>query len=487
MRELLGLLGNPQTTIPAIHIAGTKGKGSTAAMVAAILSEAGYHVGLFTSPHIDRVEERIIWDGQPCSAEELTNALEQVRPAVEAMDRATPGKPGPTYFEVLTAAAWRHFVRQKTDVVVLEVGLGGRLDSTNVCEPILSILTSISFDHMQQLGNTLAAIAGEKAGIIKPGVPVISGVIDDEPRAVVRRVAQQNGCRLIELGVDFSYTYRPPQHLEREASLGRLGVRFGVQSDSDIPLGLLGKHQAANAAIAWTAMAELRRVGWNVPEESVRRGLAKTTWPARVEVISRRPAVILDAAHNGASIQALIDVLDESFSVRRRVLVFATTQEKDLPGMLERLHGHFDEVVFTRYLNNPRNVAPETLQDLAEKVFRGTENRGQGVGDEGRVAQQSLPSPACGREAGGEGDFHSDQDSDRPQLPSALTLSCLREKEPNTLHSPLVHIAPTPAEAWELACQLATPEDLICITGSFFLAADMRRHWRLTSFLIPNS
>ena len=304
--------------MPIVHVAGTKGKGSTSAMVAAVLSAAGYRTGLFTSPHLDRVEERIVVDGQPCSAEELADLVERVRPAVEAMDRdqgpgargegsemptlqlsnsnlqsliPNPSPVGPTYFEILTAMALDHFRRRRVDAAVLEVGLGGRLDSTNVCSPCVSIITSISFDHTKQLGETLAAIAVEKAGIIKPGVPVISGVDVEEPREVIRRIARQNGCRLVELGVDFGFDYRPPRHLERAASPAQFDFRYlardsehreseensrgltapGGAADthrgllapgyftSDVALGLLGRHQAANAAVALAAMEELRR------------------------------------------------------------------------------------------------------------------------------------------------------------------------------------------------------------------------------------
>ncbi len=179
MRELLAALGDPHLGLPAIHIAGTKGKGSTAAMIAAALEAAGYRVGLFTSPHLERVEERIAIDGQPLSAPDWERLIEEARPHVERMDARAEceGACGPTYFEIVTALAFRHFADLGADCAVLEVGLGGRLDSTNVCRPIVSLITSISFDHVQQLGGTLAAIAGEKAGIIKPGVPVISGVV----------------------------------------------------------------------------------------------------------------------------------------------------------------------------------------------------------------------------------------------------------------------------------------------------------------------
>lgn len=452
MRELLRRLGDPQRELPIIHVAGTKGKGSTAAIAAAILSAAGYRTGLFTSPHLDRIEERIAVDGCPCSAEEFAEAIDHVRPAVEAMDaeagRAekeprpafgdqlpTPNQadasvfpPGPTYFEILTAAALWHFARRKADAVVLEVGLGGRLDSTNVCTPRVSIITSISFDHVRQLGPTLADIAAEKAGIIKPGVPVVSGVCADEPREVVRRIARENGCRLIELGSDFKFTYRPPQHLERGPSPGRIDFQYrpadrGPSELHDAALGLLGRHQAANAALALAAIEQLRRDGWTIPEAAVRRGLAELTWPARVEVVARRPTVVLDAAHNAASIGALADVLAESFSVRRRILLFATTHDKDIDGMFARLVGQFDRAIFTRYLNNPRSIAPESL------------------------AQKAVQKWAAG---------------ERPQETEPTSRACD------------VRTARTPAEAWETVRRTANPDDLICITGSFFFAAEMR-------------
>ena len=424
MRELLRRLGDPQNRTPIIHIAGTKGKGSTAAMLTAVLSAAGHRTGLFTSPHFDRVEERMAVDAQPCSPEELADLIEHVRPVVEAMDRAAtqenPPEHGPTYFEIITATALCHFARRAVDAAILEVGLGGRLDSTNVCTPALSVITSISFDHTQQLGETLAAIAAEKAGIIKPGVPVVSGVGADEPRDVVRHVARQNGCRLVELDVDFDFDYDPPRHLEQAPSPGRLDFRHAssgtpsrrsVDHFTDISLGLPGRHQAANAALVLAAAEELRRNGWTIPEAAIRQGLAETAWPARIEVVARRPAVVLDAAHNVASVEALAEVLAESFAVGRRLLVFATTQGKDVRGMLERLLGRFDDVVFTRYADNPRGVPPEQLQALAY------------------------------------------------ELTATRYFACV-----------------SAVEAWAAVERMATPDDLICVTGSFFIAAELRRH-----------
>ena len=214
MRQLLTRLGQPDVGMKIIHVAGTKGKGSTCAMLSAILTAAGYRTGLFSSPHLDRIEERFAIDGVPCTSEEFVTLVDRVRAEVRAMDEeasaAHDPAGGPTYFEITTAMALLHFVEHQADAVILEVGLGGRLDSTNVCLPVVSVITSISFDHMRQLGNTLAAIAREKGGIIKPGVPVVSGVTDPEPQQAIAEIALNHGCRLIQLDRDFRIQYHAP-------------------------------------------------------------------------------------------------------------------------------------------------------------------------------------------------------------------------------------------------------------------------------------
>ncbi len=390
---------------------------------------AGYRIGLFTSPHLERIEERIAVDGQPCSAAELAEAVETVRPVVEAMDAggagSDPPEHGPTYFEIITAAALCHFARRRVDAAVLEVGLGGRLDSTNVCTPILSIITSISFDHTKQLGDTLAAIAAEKAGIIKPGVPVVSGVtVQRAARAWCDQSLYRTAARCWSSASISTSTIIRLCTWSETARWGNLtfigarrrATRGGARCDrtplrsEHVALGLLGRHQAANASLAIVAVEQLRRRGWTIPEAAVRKGLAEVAWPGRIEVVGRRPIVILDGAHNAASIAALVQTLDESFSPRRRLLVFATTQDKDTSGMLECLLGRFDLVIFTRYVTNPRGVPPEQLQSLAEQL--------------------------CGAR-----------------------------------HA----ISACSADAWDEVRRLAKPDDLICITGSLFFAAEMGR------------
>jgi dihydrofolate synthase / folylpolyglutamate synthase len=422
MRELLLRLDNPHHTFPIVHIAGTKGKGSTAAMIASVLSAAGNRTGLFSSPHLHRVEERVAIDGQPCDSQQFAELVELVRPAVEAMDRTSGDSPDgrPTYFEITTAMALLHFARRKVDAAVVEVGLGGRLDSTNVCRPTVSVITTISYDHMKQLGGTLSAIAREKAGIIKDCVPVISGVVDDEPRRVIDAVRRRRRSSLAQLGVDFEFTYRPPHDLHDHAELGQMDFVSRIPGQMEVfrnlELTLLGRHQAANAAVALAALLELRSQDWQIPEVSIREGLSGVRWPARVEVIARRPTVVIDTAHNAASIESLLATLDESFRARRRWLIFATTLEKQVREMLRVLLSRFDGVVLTRYLNNPRCVPLEVLHSIAADVAADTS---------GRPATQVL----------------------------------IRE---------------SPADAWQHVQTVVQPDDLICITGSFFLAAEMR-------------
>ena len=417
MRDLLNRAGNPQDRVRIVHVAGTKGKGSTAKMIQAVLSAAGHRTGTFTSPHLYRIEERMAVDGQPCSSDELIELVDLLRPIVAEMDQLVgqghPSQTGPTYFEITTAMALLHFARRNANFAVLEVGLGGRLDSTNVCRPEISVITSISLDHTKQLGDTLESIAAEKAGIIKPGVPVVSGVTDSGPLEVIREACRQQDCRLIELGEDFDFQYRPPTGLERAAALGALDFAYHLPGREtayrDIPLSLLGRHQAANAAVAIAAIAQLQSVGSTIGPEAIHGGLSELSWPARVEVMARRPAVVVDAAHNAASVGALVDTLDASFSVRRRLLIFATTLEKDISGMLDQALPRFDEVLFTRYLNNPRAIPPEELAALAKSL--------------------------TGRS---------------------------------------YSVFSRPADAWASVCRQSGPEDLICVAGSFFIAAEMR-------------
>ncbi len=407
MRTLLARLGDPHRRLRIVHVAGSKGKGSTSAMLASIFRKAGYRTGLFTSPHLCRVEERFQVDGQPISTAELTALLNEVHDAVEAETRSN-GIPF-TFFEVATAVGFLHFVRRRVEAAVLEVGLGGRLDSTNVCRPLVSLITSISFDHTGLLGDRLASIAREKAGIIKPGRPAISGATVPEARAVIERISRERRAPLRQLGVDFHYTYTPGLVQTAQARRSRVAVVTDRRRWPEFELNLLGDHQAANAAVAVACVEQLQAEGWHLPDSAVAAGLAEVSWPARLEVVGRGPLVILDCAHNVASAVALVQTLQVSFAPARRLLVFAGSGDKDLTGMFRVLSPHFRHAYLTRYADNPRTVAPEKLADLLRTS-----------GD--------LPATICS----------------------------------------------TPAEAYRAARAAAAPDDMICITGSVFLAGELR-------------
>jgi len=372
MRLLLRQLGDPQLRLRAVHVAGTKGKGSTASMLAEILRQSGYRTGLFTSPHLSDVSERIRIDGAPISPPELAARMDEIAPAVRAMDAKGDPLLSPTFFEVGTALGFLHFVRRRADVAVVEVGLGGRFDSTNVITPMLSVITSISFDHVEQLGDRLGLIAFQKAGIVKPGRPVVSGATAPEAAEVIRRVALECRSPLTELDRDFRYRHSPAR-FNGEAVKSRVEVTTSRRRWPAMELNLLGDHQAANAAVAVESVERLRECGLHVPDEAVARGLSRVRWAARLEVIGSRPWVLLDCAHNVASAEALVETLRETFpAAPRRLAVFATSSDKDVPGILRVLASHFSAFFLTSYRNNPRTVAPERLAAWLKEVAPAT-------------------------------------------------------------------------------------------------------------------
>ena len=414
MRHLLALIGNPHGDLKVVHVAGTKGKGSSATMIASVLSQAGYRTGLYTSPHLNQLQERMVVNGQPCSAEDLVGLIEYIQPAVEEIDNGCFSGNGPTYFEISTAISLLYFTNEQVDIAVLEVGMGGRLDATNVCYPVVSMITNISFDHVKELGETLGEIATEKAGIIKPGIPVICGVTDKHVSHIIAQIARKDGCRFLQLSQDFNYRYHPPHSLQTKKHMGMIDFHLAtgdLQSRySRLQLNLLGQHQAANASLVLAALTELRRQGWDVPETAIRKGLVQTPLSARVEIVQRSPIVIVDTAHNTASVEALVQTLRQSFQARNYILIFSATQEKDLRGMLQVLLPNFQHIILTRYLNNPRAASANGLDRIASCI-------------------NSTPR----------------------------------------------HVFEKPDDAWAYARRIAKPEDLVCITGSFFIAAEMRR------------
>jgi len=425
MRTLLNRLGNPDAGMPIVHVAGTKGKGSTSSLVAAIMHAAGYDIGVYSSPHLERVEERFAVNGRICPPSEFVGLVDRIRPVVQQMDEqaAATGDSSqrPTFFELTTALALMYFADRQVDLAVLEVGLGGRLDSTNVCQPAVCVVTSISLDHTRQLGDTTAKIAAEKGGIFKPGTPVLLGPLDAEAHAVLVALARQHGARLIDAGQDFQFDYRPPHEVDDHAAAGEIDFRLDTGGDQlelvAAPLRLLGRHQAANAALALATAVELRRQGWLVSTDAMRTGLAEASLPGRIEVVSRRPTVVLDVAHNVASVTALVDSLAESFACRRRTLVFAASRDKDVPGMLRVLAPHFERIILTEFRDNPRAAPVAQLRQWCREEI---ERVGHSV-DARKVDERSDP-----------------------------------------------------VDAWELARRSTAAEELICITGSFFIVAELR-------------
>jgi len=366
MRRLLRDLGNPHLRYAVAHVAGTKGKGSTVTMLGSILEESGHRVGRYLSPHVHTVEERIAVNGTPISPEAFVAALEAVIPKVEAIDRTTArsGRCGPTWFEVMTAAAFVYFADAGVGVAVLETGLGGRLDATNVCQPLVTVITSISLDHMKLLGSTIPKIATEKAGIIKRGCPIVCGATQPSARRTIAAIASRRRAPLLQLGRDFTVLHHSdPPHGHELA-----GTEFDLETPGNGPtsryqIALAGRHQAENAALAIVAAKQLRDRGIRVTETAVTRGLARATLPARIETVAHNPLVIVDAAHNVASMKSLVETIRPALASHPlRVLVFAASADKQVERMLGTVRGLFDRVIITRYLKNPRAVPLDRLQ-----------------------------------------------------------------------------------------------------------------------------
>jgi dihydrofolate synthase/folylpolyglutamate synthase len=326
IERLLERLNNPQYHALTVHVAGTKGKGSTAAMVAAILKSAGYRTGLYTSPHLLSFTERIQVDGRPIAEADWAGLTGQLRPHVEAENKI--GDLGElTTFEILTAMAFLHFRQVKADYQVVEVGLGGRLDATNVVRPQACVMTSISYDHTDVLGNTLAKIAGEKAGIIKTGAPVVSAPQFPEAMAVIERVCREKDVRLIKVGEDVTW-----EKGEFDVEGQYFQVK-GQRQEYDLWIPLLGEHQLENAATALAAVELLIEMGAQITAEDIAQGLAEVRWPGRLQVLGKEPWVIVDGAHNAYSMQRLGEAIDHYFKYEKAKLILGFGGDKDIAGM----------------------------------------------------------------------------------------------------------------------------------------------------------
>lgn len=355
IRSLLKALDNPQKTYPSIHVAGTNGKGSVCALCVAALRAEGYRVGSFTSPHVEGALQGIRVNGDVVSQGELEETFELISPHLQAAEDWTN-------FEIVTALAFLHFARAGVDAAVIEVGLGGRLDATNVLKPLVSVITSIDYDHMSILGNTLTQIATEKAGIIKSGVPVVVAPQPAEALEAILAVANAQGAALIEVGKD--YLFERGQS-DVHGQKVRVWPAAAPGEAVDLDITLLGAHQAENAAVAYAALQAAKQGGLRVAQAAIANGFAAARWPGRFEVLQEDPPVVLDAAHSPAAALSLRAALDEYFPHRPIALVLGVSADKDLEGLLEPLRPRIASAVATQSGHGRAMPAAQLAERLA--------------------------------------------------------------------------------------------------------------------------
>ncbi len=391
MERLLSLLDNPHTRVPSIHIGGTNGKGSTAAMLDAMLRAAGNRTGLYTSPHLLDFTERVRVNGMPIPEREVTRLTAQLKDlcAVHFAHQPIPSPPAdrpphPTFFELTTAMAFSHFALQEVEVAVIEVGLGGRFDATNVITPRVAVVTNVSLEHQEYLGRALSKIATEKAGIIKASVPVVTAA-RGESHQVIQRTAADRGAPLVNIHESYAYTIRESGLAGQTLDLTGPGRQYEA-----LWIPLAGRHQAENAVTAVAAAEALEGEGFHLGEEAIRRGLRHARWPGRLQLVSERPRIILDGAHNPAGAQALAAFLAEHRSaLNRLIMVFGVLKDKDWEAMLALLGPLADQTILT-HPPADRGANPHELL-MADRFCSKVEITANPA--EGLALAQSLASP----------------------------------------------------------------------------------------------
>ena len=355
MRDLMHLLGDPQNDYPIIHIAGSKGKGSTAAFTASALRAADYRVGLYTSPHLQDFTERMQINGVPIPQDEFAALVEEIKPSVAQV-------PFITTFELTTALAFLYFSRQKITVAVIEVGLGGRLDATNIVTPLVSVITSLSLEHTAVLGNTLTEIAREKAGIVKEGHPFVSAPQKPEAASVLDLAAEEYNVPLTLVGRDLMYKVKKKTI---DGQMLEVWMRNGPKMKLSIPL--LGDHQVENAVTAYAALIAARQEGLVFNAAQLKQGFAETKWPGRFEIWREKPPIVLDSAHNPDSFAKLRQTLDEYFPEWPVILIFGVSEDKNVADMLKELASRLEKVLLTKSVH-PRAVEVQKLVGFAEQA-----------------------------------------------------------------------------------------------------------------------
>ncbi len=373
MRNFMHHLGDPHQDYRIIHVAGTKGKGSVSAFCANVLAAQGYKTGLYTSPHMVEFTERIRINGQDISKEALVEIVDILRPVTEKVQEITT-------FELMTALAFVYFSQQEVDFAVFEVGLGGRLDATNIVDPVVSVITSISYDHVQILGNTLSEIAGEKGGIIKPNTPVVVAPQKEEARLKLEEIAQIRNAPMIQVGRDYLYAADShaldgqtflvwtPDEQPMVDEFIESGGRH-VWSPLRLRIPLLGFHQVENAATAYAALKTAEKFGIEISQEAFREGFSSVRWPGRMEIIQRNPIVVIDSAHNRYSAMRLRQALDDYFPGLPVVMVLGVSEDKDVDGICQELLPRVRRVITTQSIH-PRAMDAQTLVDLVHRAGR---------------------------------------------------------------------------------------------------------------------
>src|SRR5262245_12905164 len=394
VRALACVSDDPQKRFPAVHIAGTNGKGSTAAMTANILRAAGLRVGLYTSPHLVSITERIRIDGREIPPDEFARLATAARAASERLVAEDALGAVPTFFEQMTMIAYLYFAERKVDLAVLEVGLGGRLDATNICEPVVTAITPIDFDHQKYLGDTLSSIAGEKAGIVKPGIPVVSAPQSGEAMAAIIARCEELNAPAIETLTPFDV-----EAAEGVENVGRYRFRYRVSRDEyDVRLGLRGRHQITNAVVAIHIAEQLQAAGFDIPSAAIVEGLNEAEWPGRLEMIRPSPSqapLLLDGAHNAAGARALRDFLDEYFHSIPITIIFGAMADKAIGEMSEILFPAADRVIITR-IASPRAADPNAIAEMVKPDVVCIENVDKALEEAVRITPRHGLICVCG-------------------------------------------------------------------------------------------
>ena len=384
MEKLLSLLGNPHKKFPTAHIAGTKGKGSTATMLAKMLESNDYNVGLYTSPHVAHLHERIMVNSKMISESQMLGLLNRVYAPVKKMAKVD----SPTFFEIMTALAFMHFADAKTDISVIETGLGGRLDSTNVIRPEVVGITSLSIDHQHQLGDTVDKIAREKAGIFKSGVPIVT--VRQEPAAMhilkSHAIAVKAPFSVTGHDIDFSYRFETSRE---DGPHNRICLTTPTSKFEHLRVPLHGEHQAINCGLALAMLDKLKSSGYEIDNGKAAEGLSSVSLTGRMEMICDDPRIMIDAAHNAASIQALIHAIGQNIPYDSMVIIFGCNNDKDAEGMLYQLQYGADKVIFTRS-NSAKAMSPQDLADMYTEICGKMCQTATSLGEALRLAKNAV-------------------------------------------------------------------------------------------------